>query len=191
MLLPEEAPTGAYMFWGTKEPCFVAPSCGGNRGFAGLKSWEKTFSDELKVGIWKLEHFSLQKCAESSMSSSCASFQTKRPGWQAAVGMGHTSRYPLCVAGKLRIVGCCGEQRGAGEAGGPMGGGAVSPRASVCLHVLHMGTGISSNLVGEGWLEICMCLLRFVIVRCCGLSLVLLVLILNVYFADCWLIMCN
>lgn len=101
--------------------------------------------------------------------------------------MGHTSGYSLCVAEKLQIVGCRGEQRGAGEAGGPMGGGAVSPRASVCLHVLHMGTGISSNLVGEGWLEICMCL-RFVIVRCCGLSLVL---ILNVYFADCWLIMCN
>jgi len=59
----------------------------------------------------------------------------------AAVGMGLMSEYPQCVAGKPKIIRCCGEQHGAGEAGGPMGEGPMLTGEGMRLRVTAWGLG--------------------------------------------------
>lgn len=49
----------------------------------------------------------------------------------AAVGMRHMSVCPPCVAGKPKIICCCGEQCGTAKAGHPVGGGAMLTGASM------------------------------------------------------------
>ena len=49
------------------------------------------------------------------------------------------SVYPLCAAGKPKIVCRCGEQCGTSEAGGPVGGGAMLTVASMHPHVSVRG----------------------------------------------------
>lgn len=76
-----------------------------------------------------------------------------KTAWMAAaVVMGHGSVHPSCVAGKLKIVCCCGEQRGTGEAGGPVGGGAMLTAASVCPHISAHLLGFSCRRVARNLL---------------------------------------